>query len=63
MSIGAVILAILQLALLVIKKVFTRSAEIKEKLKDAQNEIKEGIKKRDASRVTAGFARAKRLRK
>jgi hypothetical protein len=57
----ATIGAALQLVLLVFKRWIEKDAERKKRMKEAEDEVKSGIKKRDASAVTRGFSRVNRL--
>ena len=52
--------AILSVIVMIMKSVFSGDAERKKVLKEAQDEIKDGIKKRDKSKVNAAIAKAKR---
>ena len=61
MSILSIIGSSLKLFLMFMKGIAERDAERKAILKEASNEVKEGINKRDPSIITAGFDRARRV--
>lgn len=54
---------VIQLALLLFSKFFSRNAERKKKLEEAEKELKDGIKKKDPSTITAAFDKLNRLTK
>ena len=54
----ALVGTIFRFALLIFKRMVARDAEKKKRLKEAEKDVKEGIKKRDPSLITRGFDRA-----
>ena len=63
MSILSVIGAVLKFLFLLFQKKIERDETKKKQMEEAANEVKTGIKKRDFSAITAGFARIKRINK
>jgi len=62
MSIIQVIAAFLKLVGMFFGRVIERDKIRKIKLKEASDEVREGIKKRDPSLITGGFDSARRVR-
>jgi len=61
MGYAEIALVALKLVFLGVTKWFERDAERKKKLEEAEKMVKAGLKDRDRSAVTLGFARARRL--
>ena len=61
MTIWATIVAVIQLGIKLLDMWLERDKTRREAKKEALNEVKEGIKRRDASAVTRGFDRASRI--
>ena len=61
MGIMSAIGTVLRLILLIVQAILERDKTKKEAMKEAVTEVKDGLKKNDPSRITAGFGKLKRL--
>jgi len=62
MTWGSIIVITIQLIILWIKNSFERNARIRQQKKEAASMIKQGLKERDPSKITAAFDRVRTMR-